>query len=307
MSPLYKVQVRYAQYYLNLLEQLNSLFKSGRASTQKAIEQFDTEFSQISQAQNWSASVFRDPNYVEAIWLCVDYPGAGLELLSLRLPLVTWIDWLETAFEADQMHDEKDSIADYLLNTLGGAYESAGRFEDASTCFKNALRVALRLENRVTEGLSLGNLGLICSRYGQSEDSLEHYRYALAIAQENKDTALEMDWLNLIAVEYGHLGKWEEEISIFKSILQMARKERDEEQELLALTNLGGAYCSRGHYKRALQQHKKAYTLAEKLKSHRWTGVICADIAEVYHRLGEFDDSKKWVSQAVAILKKDDL
>jgi class 3 adenylate cyclase/tetratricopeptide (TPR) repeat protein len=87
--------------------------------------------------------------------------------------------------EAVAAGESTSSLDPYTLVSLGHAYLSAGRSEDASRCAREALVMCRQRTRRDVEADALHLIGdLAARREPASEEAMTHYRQALALADE---------------------------------------------------------------------------------------------------------------------------
>jgi class 3 adenylate cyclase/tetratricopeptide (TPR) repeat protein len=87
--------------------------------------------------------------------------------------------------EAVAAGESTSSLDPYTLVSLGHAYLSAGRSEDASRCAREALVMCRQRTRRDVEADALHLIGdLAARREPASEEAMSHYRQALALADE---------------------------------------------------------------------------------------------------------------------------
>jgi tetratricopeptide (TPR) repeat protein len=88
--------------------------------------------------------------------------------------------------EAVAAGESTSSLDPYTLVSLGQAYLSAGRSEDASRCAREALDMCRQRTRREVEADALHLIGDLAARREPpaSEEAMAHYRQALALADE---------------------------------------------------------------------------------------------------------------------------
>ena len=87
--------------------------------------------------------------------------------------------------EAVAAGESTGNLDPYALVSLGQAYLSAGRSEDASRCAREALDMCRQRTRRDAEADALHLIGdLAARREPASEEAVAHYRRALALADE---------------------------------------------------------------------------------------------------------------------------
>ncbi len=69
------------------------------------------------------------------------------------------------------------------------------------------LSLCREIGDRLGEGNTLGNIGIVYDELGQYQEALAYYEQALAIAQEIGDRRGEKSKLGNIGLVYNHLGQ----------------------------------------------------------------------------------------------------
>jgi len=113
--------------------------------------------------------------------------------------------------EAVAAGESTSSLDPYTLVSLGHAYLSAGRSEDASRCAREALVMCRQRTRRDVEADALHLIGdLAARREPASEEAMAHYRQALALAAERGMRPLVAHCHLGLGKLYGRTGKREQ-------------------------------------------------------------------------------------------------
>jgi tetratricopeptide (TPR) repeat protein len=122
-----------------------------------------------------------------------DYDTAAAILLEFSESLDLWGHYglLTDLHERLQGKIADPSIARRSVGSLGTAYYSLGRLQEAMARHDEALRLARQNHDRTGEGVSLGNLGNCFAETGQTARALGLYEQALQILREVGDRQAE--------------------------------------------------------------------------------------------------------------------
>ncbi|RHY83994.1 hypothetical protein DYB35_004706 [Aphanomyces astaci] len=123
------------------------------------------------------------------------------------------------------------SIYTFILN-LGNLYKAQGLFDDATTCFTNAIRV------KPTFAIAWSNLAGLLKDEGQLDKAIDHYKEAIRLAPDFADA-------------YSNLGN----ISCYRTALRL------KPDHPYAYNNLGNALKDKGMIKEAIHCYMTAARL----------------------------------------------
>jgi tetratricopeptide (TPR) repeat protein len=195
---LAQAEYRLARHYLNKLRRLNDAVRRGRANASYAVAEFDLEWDQIKHWQNWTCRSETDD--AERALLCIEFPFAGLEILSHRINAAEHVTWLQAALiAADRLHDM--SAERRLLYELQMAYYRVGSVDMIKETATQLLQRAEEAGDHLAIERALFGLAAYSEERGQYTDSRRYLQRALELATPLKDV-----------VEIGRilnaLGKW---------------------------------------------------------------------------------------------------
>ncbi|NDJ33538.1 MAG: protein kinase, partial [Chloroflexi bacterium] len=94
-----------------------------------------------------------------------------------------------------------------LLKSLGTAYWSLGRMQDATDAFERSLAISQEMDDRHGESDMLNNLGVVYTNLGQMQRALAYYERTLTIKRELSDRRGEGAVLNNLGNTCRHLGQ----------------------------------------------------------------------------------------------------
>src|SRR5205085_2426695 len=91
-------QRRHACYFYTVLSAADGLYRTGGDALRDGWALFDLERRNVDAGQRWAAEHATADQAAEH--LCARFPGAGIYILSLRLPPSHVVVWLEAALTA---------------------------------------------------------------------------------------------------------------------------------------------------------------------------------------------------------------
>ncbi|MGD1850218.1 MAG: CHAT domain-containing protein, partial [Cyanophyceae cyanobacterium] len=99
-------------------------------------------------------------------------------------------------------------------------------------------------------------------------------------------------------------GDFEEAIAAFTQAKEIYAQEQDNRRLVRTLDRLGDVATQQGNFSKALQIYQTAYTKAQVLEDIPLIGTLMASQAELYERLGQYDQAASWLFQAQANARK---
>jgi tetratricopeptide (TPR) repeat protein len=156
--------VRFASYYLKVLQDADYRYRQGGSESRKALELFDIELDGIK-------FVFEHLSHQllpEAInRLCCELYRAGRQLFYLRLHPTEHVRWAELAVTAAQLLGDQ-RVESLCRGGLGVAQSALGDFPAALANLSQYLDAARKRRDRRAEAVALGNLGMVYTKLGQA-------------------------------------------------------------------------------------------------------------------------------------------
>ncbi len=191
-----------------------------------------------------------------------------------------------------------------FLGTLGIAYFSLGKVEQAIDYYQQAMTIANETGDRSREGTAISNLGNAHYSLGQIEQAINYYQQALAIAKETGNRESEGITLGNLGNVYRYLGQVDKAIEYIKEALSIAKEVGNHQGEGANLGSLGNAYLSIGQVKQAIDSFQQAITIAKEMGDRRNEGAWLGNLGVIYRNIGQIDQAISTYHQALAIAKE---
>jgi tetratricopeptide (TPR) repeat protein len=163
-------------------------------------------------------------------------------------------------YQQGQENARVSAEADRLLYQ-GLQQYNRSQFREAITSWARALELYRAAGNRLGEGRSLGNLGIVYNNLGQYERAIDFHEQALALFRELVVRAEEVTALGNLGIAYRNLGRYPRAIDFYEQALTISRDIGDRAGEGRALGNSGNAYFNLGQYERAIDFYEQALAL----------------------------------------------
>ena len=292
--------LRHARHYYRILAAANDMFGDPDNIAQGHMI-FDLERPNIEAAHAWLLR-HKDPSD-EVRQLVKDYPDAGVYLLSLRLHMRDWIDWLMAATEAAREIGDRRGEGNHLGN-LGTAHLRLGEVDKAIAYHEQALVISREIGDRRGEGNDLGNLGTAYLRLGEVDKAIAYHEQALVISREIGDRRGEGNDLGNLGTAHLRLAEVDKAIEHYEQALVIAREIGDRRGEGSDLGSLGNALLGLGEVDKAIEHYEQALVISREIGDRQGEGNRLGNLGNAYARLGEVDKAIAYHEQALVISRE---
>ena len=209
------------------------------------------------------------PSLVAAVTMAA---STGRDQVAMRLPLNlgNYLAWRRRfddrlsitmiSRDAARRLRHRDGQA-AALDHLGVALRETGRFEEAITAHRDAVRISFWRGDRRRRGGALNGLGATLRETGRLEEAMTAHRDAAAVYRKIRDRDGEGTALNGLGLALQQTGRLEEAITAYQDSLTICREVGDRHGEGMALNNLGLALRETGRLEEAITAHQDAATI----------------------------------------------
>ena len=275
----------HANYFLELLRDVDGLYKQGGLLIHPALWRFDAEWANIQAGFAWAAG--RTGEDEGATRICDDYPLAGGNLLDLRQHPLERISWRELALAAAQKLKDRKGEG-YHLGNLGLAYTALGEPRRAINFLQQRLSIAREINDRRGEGNGLRSLGVAYNLLGESRRAIECSEQALTIAREIGDWPGEGYCLSNLGLAYAALGELPRAIEFHEQHLAIARRIGYRRAEGNSLGNLAIAYADLGDFHLAIELYEQRLAIANEIGDRSGAAVDAWNLGHKLEERGDF-------------------
>ena len=220
-----------------------------------------------------------------------------LSVASPLLPLTCYFAPLPA-----QAQTAQDRKAEALrLNQEGLQQLNGGQFREALQTFQQALVIFREIGDRLEEGTTLLDIGLVYDHLSQYQKALESLQQALSIKRQIGDRRREGLTLGAIGEVYYHLGQYDRAIEFYQQALVFHTEVGNQVDQAMTFTAIGAAYDSLGDYQKALQFYQQSAVIVRKIGHRAVESANLNNIGAVYSRLGQYPRALKFFEQSLAI------
>ncbi len=198
--------------------------------------------------------------------------------------------------------DHARAVETRLMIELGRGRYRQGRTEDASAAILGARRAALLRRDHAAEAICELNLGNIAWQNGDLEAALGHYRDAMKIQRELGALQSLATSLHNVACVHYETDDSESTLETIGDALAMRDSLRGNQLLPRLLLLMGRALLSLGRAREAADAMLEAYELYAGQEFAAGRSTTASALAEVHAKLGDRDESRRWIETALADL-----
>ncbi|MFL7807029.1 MAG: tetratricopeptide repeat protein, partial [Anaerolineae bacterium] len=231
-------RLRIATYYVGVLRTAAQLCAREGEDLRAGLALLDTEWDNVHDGQAWAADMLVQDR--AAGQLCSAYADVGGRCLDWRASSKTRVRWLYDAVRAAREWVKPEAEIRHL-GRLAVAYQCEGKVEQAAAHYKQALGVAVQINDHPAQSEHLGNLGLVYSDQGDHERAFGYFQQAQSVAHALGDRASEGTWVGNLGSIYRALGEVEQALRCHRQAAAIARECGDRRNEAIWLGTLGNS------------------------------------------------------------------
>ena len=210
---------------------------------------------------------------------------------------------------------ETEKLRDQFVKS-GNDYYDQGKFREAIKCHCEALKIAERLEDKIEEARSRGNIGNAYRSLGDFKEAIEYHNGELEIANTltngaTGDTKYQTQGLEILIDAYGNLGTDYFCLGDFSKAKEHHLKETSEADELNDKELIGKANCRLGtdyyclnNFLEGKKCHKIHRDYASEMKDMKELGLAYGNIGIGFRKIGEFQKAKDCHEEELKIAKE---
>ncbi|MGD0528160.1 MAG: tetratricopeptide repeat protein, partial [Polyangiaceae bacterium] len=195
------------------------------------------------------------------------------------------------------------------LGNLGTLNHDEGRFEDATTCYVEAIALFESLDDPRPVGLFLANLAMLDADRGRADDALRRYARAVAKLEAAGDPRLLGIALSSAGMLRLELGQAAEAVALHESAQRLLAEVNDPRSEALCLGRLGAALACLGRLEPAVAAVTKGERTARRDAATRDVLRVLHAFVDVEHgrralAVGHLDEARAALEAAQARVAK---
>ncbi|NUT97263.1 MAG: tetratricopeptide repeat protein [Saccharothrix sp.] len=185
-----------------------------------------------------------------------------------------------------------------LLSTLGRVHRRVGRFEEATTCLREALVLYQAVGERTGEGKVLNYLSEVHRESGRLAESIASAQQALLIFRESGSPLLQGTALHNIAVALRLQGRALEALDHHLQDQEIRLQVGDPIVLARGADHLGITHRVLGRFRRAVEYHEEGIALARELGSHHDEARALTNLGVTYRAWGRLRESVECLERA---------
>jgi len=214
--------------------------------------------------------------------------------------------WAEalTVLESLSQQELSIQLRSMLTNTLGLAYDSLGKWDEALLHYQASLDIKRALGDRQGESTTLMNIGNVYQLQGRWDEALAHYQASLNIFRALGDRQGESNSLMGIANVYQLQGRWNEALAHYQASLDILRALGDRHGEAITLGNIGETYLKQGAWAKAQPLLNQALQIARELGDRELEASTLHVIGEWNKHQGQWDEAIAHYNVALALRRE---
>lgn len=170
-----------------------------------------------------------------------------------------------------------------------------------------ALDIAQEINDKDSQIIQLGALGIIYGEIGQPDKDIEFQKQALIIAREINNRYRISECLNNLAISYMNLSQMDSAISHLNEALTIDQEDTGNERgEAGVLINLGLAYYRLKQMNLARERYEQALTIMRKLGDQVGSAICLTNLGNlfVYQPEPDYSLARQCLFQALAIYQR---
>ena len=232
------------------------------------------------------------------------------KLLSVMMCRNETLNLLGRRSEQEQLLLRMKEIADIheisawqgkIQFTLGTVFRITGHMGEAEECYRIALEIHRRCQDRKQECMVLCNMGILSRIQGRTDETLEYFETALAMNLEDGDRKIEGILLGNLGNFYFDQDRMDQAIEYYEKALEINRETGDRRNEGIALGNLGNPYLSMDEIEQALNYYQRALELHREIGNRKSEGVTLGNLGTLYYDHDRFEESLECFQMALEI------
>jgi tetratricopeptide (TPR) repeat protein len=173
------------------------------------------------------------------------------------------------------------------LNNMGLVYDPLGNYEKALDYHNQALEIREEIGDLRGQGMSLHNIASLLYRLGDYHKAIEYNNRALKIRKEIGDRRGQGITLNNIGFIFDYLGDYRKAFENYVKALRIQKEIGDRWGEAVSLTNIGFLHGRRGENQTALEYFTRSLKIRTEIGDRRGQAITLNCFGMVYTELNE--------------------
>jgi tetratricopeptide (TPR) repeat protein len=192
-----------------------------------------------------------------------------------------------------------------VLNSLGGVLQRLGRFEEAVQAFERSAKIEEAINNQRSLAMVLNSLGGVLQRLGRFEEAVQAFERSYPLLVESGDERGQAMVLNSLGGVLDRLGRFDEAVKSFEQSIVFGERLNDEMHLAKVHTSYGKALLYYRENQKAFEHLRKAFEIEERKRSLRGIAFVAPLLVRALRYLRRRDDAAKYLDRALKIAPND--
>lgn len=215
-------------------------------------------------------------------------------------PIPYGIKWLNIGIEVMDSLAGKASI----LNSMGGAWDALGYWENALDFYKQALGIVRAINEKALESAILSNIGISLLKSNELEEALESCLQVLSIHRELDMPLNEAANLGNLGNIWKSLGESHKALDFFNQALAIQQRIGYKAGEATTLDCIASTWLLLGENRKALDFYNRALVITEEVGNNVDLSTTLSNIGATWMYLGNIDKALAFLNQALEVAGK---
>jgi tetratricopeptide (TPR) repeat protein len=176
--------------------------------------------------------------------------------------------------------------------------------EEAEELLRQAIRISIETDNRMSEGVALCTMGILRRRMGQEEKALEWYEQALEIQEELGDRWQISIIQGNMAIAHAVLGHTDEALECLLKAKKLGRETGNRMFEAIQTANMAEFLMTADRDTEATGPMNEAALLFREIGNRRAEAVTLMNLGTAWRRAGNHLQSEKCYLQALDVCRE---
>jgi adenylate cyclase len=212
-------------------------------------------------------------------------------------------EYYEKALAYREKINDRRGIAGCYDN-IGAALLKSGRAAEALDMHFRALRINQAMGDSERIGFSLQNIGLAYLTQGDYDYALQNYSESLAIAEKNNDKVRAIQLMINIGTVFVKQNNPEQAKKYYNRCHEESSSIDYQFGLVFSLYNLADIELREGHYQDCIRRYTDCINIARTGGQVAQVIAALSGIGRAYYLLNDFDQSHKYLKEALAMAKK---
>ncbi|HTH55457.1 MAG TPA: tetratricopeptide repeat-containing sensor histidine kinase [Cyclobacteriaceae bacterium] len=183
------------------------------------------------------------------------------------------------------------------LDDLGRSYRRIGEPKQALQYLQQGLDIATAAKDKEMVGEIYNNMALVLNDSGDDSLALKYYHNSLTIAEELKDTSTIILSLNNIGYQYFRLKNLQKEEEYFLKALALVEKTKDQKMYGVTYDNIGSMWADRGDTQKAIVYFLKALEYERKTGVKAYIAEELKSLTEICIKMKNYQMAFKYANE----------